>query len=166
MLLNLQKLVLGHFAHFGLADKLAHIRQRNAVAVFPAACQHGARRNDHGGNIAPRRRHDHARHDLITARQHHHGIQMMRLDHHFNGIGDIFAAGQRIAHAAVPLTDAVTQSDSAELTGNAARLPNALLYIIGQLPQADMPGHHLGKGIHHAHQRAVQVVGIQPGAIQ
>ena len=52
----------------------------------------------------------------------HHGVKVVGLHHHFDGVGDEIPAGQRVAHTAVALAQAVADGDGAGFAGDAAPL--------------------------------------------
>ena len=140
-----QKLIDGHFPGLRLTDKLAHVCQRDNFPVLVAARHHRAAGDNDSRDINPGRCHEHSGNDFVAAGQHDHGVEMVRFDHHFHRVGDIFTAGQGIAHAAVPLADAVAESDGAELAGDSARFPDPLFYMLCDFPQMNMPRNHFCK---------------------
>ena len=165
-LLRLQQFIHIHFAGLGLPDQLPHIGEGNRIRVLYPPRQHWSPRYQNGGDVQAHRGHQHARHDLVAARQHNHGIKLMRLDHVLNGVRNHFSAGQRITHPLMSLTNSITDGNGRKFPGNAPRLCNAQLHKFCQLAQMIVTGHHLGKGIYHRHHGLFQILGIQAGAVQ
>ena len=156
----------GHFAGLGLADQFPHIRKGHHRVILAGAGQHRAAGHHNGGNVAPHGTHQHTGNDLITAGQHHHGVKPMGFDHVFHRVGDQFPAGQGIAHALVPLADAIANGNGGEFPRYAAGLLYALRHALGQLPQVEVPGHHFRKRVYDGNERLVQVPLLQAGAVQ
>ena len=165
-LLGGHQVLHGHFPGLGLANQLPHIRQGHHRVIFAGAGQHRTAGHHNGRNVAPHGPHQHTGNDLVTAGQHHHGVKPMGFDHIFHRVGDQFPAGQGVAHAFVPLADAVANGDGGELPRHAAGLPNALRHTLGQLPQVEVPRHHFRKRVYNGDERLVQVSLLQAGAVQ
>ena len=90
----------------------------------------------------------------------------MGFDHVFHRVGDQFPAGQGIAHALVPLADAIANGNGGEFPRYAAGLPYALRHALGQLPQVEVPGHHFRKRVYDGNERLGQGPLLQAGAVQ
>ena len=90
----------------------------------------------------------------------------MGFNHHFYRIRYILPAGQRITHAAVALADAVAQRNCIKFSWDSSRLPDSLFHMFCNLPQMDVSGHHLCKGIDDGYQRFMKVVRVKARAVQ
>jgi hypothetical protein len=91
---------------------------------------------------------------------------MMRFNHHFNGVRNVFPTGQRVAHAGVPLADPITERDSVKFSRNASGLTNSPLNVLGNFSQMYVTWNHFRKRIDDCHQWSPQVVGIKSGAVK
>ena len=78
------------------------------------AGRHRAAADEDGRDVEAHRGHQHAGHDLVAVRDADHAVEAMRADHGLHAIGDQFARGQRILHAAVAHRDAVIHADGVE----------------------------------------------------
>ena len=107
------------------------------------AREHGAARNEYGGNIQPHRRHEHAGDDLVAVSHEHQAGKCVRAREDLRAVGDNFAGGERIAHSLVPHGDAVAHADGGNDDGLAARGNDALFYGLGDPVQVHMTGNDL-----------------------
>ena len=129
--------------------------------------QHGTGVEKEGGHVQPGRRHQQAGNDLVARAQQHQRIKAVRAHHALHGGGDQVAAGQNVAHALVPLGDAVARGDGAKAHRRASGRFDAQLHLAGELVQGEMAGRGGGEGVDHRHQRTGErFVVIAHGFIQ
>ena len=122
------------------AATMAVIRSTDCV-VAPCddlAGFHRAARDEHGGDIQPHRRHQHAGRDLVAIADADERVGAMRVDHVLDGIRDQFARWQAVEHARVPHGDAVIDGDRVEFLGHAARLFDLARHQLAQILQMHM----------------------------
>jgi hypothetical protein len=81
---------------------------------------HRAARDEHGRDVEPQRRHQHAGRDLVAVGDADHGVGAVRVDHVLDRVGDDLARRQRIEHAVMAHGDAVVDRDGVEFLGDAA----------------------------------------------
>ena len=84
-----------------------------------------------------------SRHDFVTRTQHDHGIESMAFNHELDGIGNNLAAGQWVAHADMPLAEAIANGDRVKFNGNSTGFPDSVLNRCGQLTEVVVAGHDL-----------------------
>ena len=124
---------------------------------------HRPARDEHGGDVEPQRRHQHAGGDLVAIGDAHHRVGAMGVDHVFDAVGDDFAARQRIEHAVVAHGDAVVDGDGVELLGDAARRFDLAGDQLAEVLEVDVAGHELGEGIDHRDDRLAEVAFLHAG---
>src|SRR5690606_25070726 len=79
---------------------------------------HRATGDEHHRNVQAQGRHQHAGGDLVAVGDAHQRVGAVSVDHVLHGVGDDFAAGQRVQHAIVAHGDAVVHGDGVEFLGN------------------------------------------------
>jgi len=134
------------------------------------AGEHGTARDHYCGYVQPGGGHEHPGDDLITARQQHHGVEVVGFYYHLNAVGDEVPAGQGVAHPLVALAQPITDGNGLAAPGNAASLDDALAYRFRQLPQVGMARDHLAEGADHRYEGLFQVLlvhasGVEQGAL-
>ncbi len=83
-----------------------------------------------------------------------------------HGVGNILPGGQHVIGAAVIVGNAVAAGDDAEFHGRAAGAVNAVLHLLGQIPQVHVARDHIVEGVGDSDDGAVQiVVGIATGLV-
>ena len=147
----------------GEFPQLTGAKQRVAAHV---AGQHGAAGDHDGRDVQPGGGHEHAGYDLVAAGDEHHGVKVVGLHHHFDGVGDEIPAGQRVAHTAVALAQAVADGDGAGLAGDAAPLQDAVFHLLGQFPHVHVAGNHLAEGVDHRHKGLFHVLLVHAGGVE
>ena len=148
------------------ADRLEGLGQRNLVAAEMTG-EHRAARYQNRGDVQARRSHQHAGHDLVTVRDQHQTVELVRLRQRLDRVRDQLAGSERILHADVAHGDAVAYTDGRDEDGRAARHGNAGLDGGGDLIEVDMTGDDLAVRGDNADDRAVHLlIGHTAGAQQ
>ncbi len=119
--------------------------------------------DEHGRDVEPQRRHQHARGDLVAVGDADHGVGAVGIDHVLDRVGDQFARGQRIQHAAVAHGDAVVDGDGVELLGHAAGRLDLARHQLAHVLQMHMARHELGEGIDHGDDGLAEVAVLHAG---
>ena len=140
------KQLSSHFLEF-ICGKLAPL-------IFTR--QHRSAGHNNRRNIDAQSRHNHCGNDFVAAADQYHAIQLLRIDHHFNGIGDDLAAGQHAAHTAVALSETITNGNRVDFKRNATSFANTILDQLTQPIQMNMARMHLIVGIDNADKRFCQ----------
>src|SRR5690606_39705096 len=94
------------------------------------------------------------------------GVSAVRVDHVLHGVGDQFAAGQGVQHAAVPHGDAVVDRDGVELARHAACRAHRVSHDVGDFAQVHVSGHKLGIAVGHRHDGFAEVFACHAGGAQ
>ena len=105
--------------------------------------QHGTAGHKHRGKIQPGRRHQQARHILITVGNHHQSVKLVSNGHTFGGIRNQIPGHQGVLHADMTHGDAVTDSNGREHHGYTARFRHSQLHGIHDLVNVHVTGHNL-----------------------
>ena len=157
---------LVHHAGLVCADRLEGLGQRNLLAA-EMACEHRAAGNQNGRDVQACRCHQHARNDLVTVRDEHQTIELMRLCERLYAVRDQLAARQRILHADVAHCDAVADADRRNEHRRAACHANAGLDGVRDLVEVDVTRDDLGICGNDADDRLLHLlVGHAAGAQQ
>ena len=138
----------------GRLERLAHTH----VAAMEAAGEHRAAGDDDRRNIEPRRRHEHARHDLVTVRDEDERVKSGSHRDRLDGVGDELAARERVFHARMAHRDAVADTDGRELQRRAAGGRHAELRRLSDLTQMDVARDDLIEGIADADERLLEIL--------
>ena len=86
----------------------------------------------------------------------------MRLDHELDAVGDDLPGCQRVPHALVAHGDAVAYARHAERQRHAPRLDYALLDLLHQLVEMDVPGDDLVPRVGDADERPLHLLVVDP----
>ena len=147
----------GHLAGFNGAHGLKDGDQIHPCAglgrMVPG--QHGATADHDGGQVQACRRHQHARYDLVAVGDQHQGVEGMRHRHDFDGVGNDFAASQRVLHAGVIHGDAIADPDGAEFNRGAAGHVDPVFNGLGDAVQVGVAGNNRVGGVGDANQGAL-----------
>lgn len=91
----------------------------------------------------------------------------MTIRYSFDGIGNEFAARERIFHAVMAHGNAVTDGDGRKFNGHAACFGHTHLHSIGNFPQVHMAGYDFVEGIDNANHGTLQFfIGVAHGMEQ
>ena len=123
--------------HGGIAD--------DGIGRDVLARLHGAARNKDHGNIEAHGGQQHARGDLVTVGNAHHGIRAVSLHHVFHRVGNQFTGGEGIEHPLVTHSNPVIHCDGIELLGNAPGIDNRVRHQLTHIAQVNVTGNELGK---------------------
>ena len=115
------------------------------ILSVEASREHRSAADDDRRNIQACRRHQHAGHDFVAVRNEHESVKARCHCHGLNGVGDKFAAGERILHSRMPHGNAVANTDGRKLQRRTASGSHTELRRRSNLTQVDMPGNHLIK---------------------
>ena len=152
------QLGLGDLAGLEGADALEHADQigfaggglqvlRQVVVrglLFGDAGGHGTAADKDGGDVDAHGGHQHAGNDLVAVGNAHHAVEAMGAEHGFHGVGDQFAGGQGIQHAAVAHGDAVVHADGVENEGHAAGFAHEAFDELADLVEVGVAGNAIG----------------------
>ena len=145
------------FAGGEAAHSLEHLRKAEAHAVVQAR-QHGAAADKDAGQVQAAGGQQHTGHHLVAVRDKHDGIQRMRGEHHFNGVGDQLAGAQGILHALVVHRKPVADADGIELKRNTARVANSSLDRLTDVLEMTMARNIIAGGIDHRDKGAFHLI--------
>src|SRR5690606_8589042 len=127
------------------------------IGQLDLAGLHRAAGDEDGGDIQAHGGEQHARGDLVAVGNAHHGVGAMRIDHVFHAVGDQFARGQRVEHAAVTHGDTVVYGDGVELFGHTAGRFDFARDHLAQILEVHMARHELGEGVDHGDDGLAEV---------
>ena len=135
----------------------AAVRTRAQHLVLEASADHRTRRHADGGNPRAGRAHELRGQGLVAAAEQHHAVHGLALDHllgvHREEVPEEHGRGVQV-HLA--------QGDGGEFQRQAARLPDAALHGLGDLPQMAMAGVEFAPGLGDADDGFFQVLFRQP----
>ncbi len=143
-----RELLVGHLAAGVSADGFEDRLQADVPTLDRG--QHGPARQHDGGDVDPRRGHEHARDDLVAARQKHEPIQPVGPGHDFHGVRDEVTAGEGVAHPDVAHRQPVTDADGPELECHTTFGPDALSDGIREPPKVLVARDELAVGVGNA----------------
>ena len=149
-----------------LTDPLEHAGEVDRLAVGHAARRHRAAADEHRRNIEARRRHQHARYDLVAVGYAHHAVEAVRGDHRLDTVRDQLAARQRVAHAAVTHRDAVVDRDGVHLERDHSRRADGVFDPLSKTLQVNVSGHDLHERVHDRDERLVHVLIFEAGGFE
>ena len=124
---------------------------------------HRAARDEHGRDVEPQRRHQHAGRDLVAVGDADHGVGAMRVDHVFDAVGDDLARWQAVQHAVMAHGDAVIHRDGVELLGDTAGFLDLACDELAEILQVHVAGHELGERIDHGNDRLAKILVLHAG---
>src|SRR5690606_19017411 len=93
----------------------------------------------------------------------HQRVGAVGVGHVLHGVGDDFAAGQRIQHAVVAHGDAIVHGDGVEFLGHAAGLLDLAGDQLAHVLQMHVAGHELGDGVGGGDDRLLEVLVLHAG---
>ena len=125
------------------------------LSVLP--CLHRPARDEDGRDIHAHRAHEHPGHDLVAVRDADHGVEPVRLAHRLDAVGDELARGEGVFHPVVPHRDPIIDADRIEQKRHAPRRPDALLDVVSDLLQMDVPGNDVDVAVADRDERLVPV---------
>mmetsp|Transcript_2771 Transcript_2771/g.4793 ORF Transcript_2771/g.4793 Transcript_2771/m.4793 type:complete len:270 (+) Transcript_2771:1016-1825(+) len=123
---------------------------------------HRATGNKDRRNVQAHRRHQHARRDLVTVGNTHQRVGAMRVRHILHGVGDHFAARQRIEHPVVAHGDAIVHRNGVHLFGHTTSFLNLTCHQLAHVFEVHVPRHKFRKRVDHCHNRLAKVLGFHP----
>jgi len=153
-----------------LTNPLKDRDQINRFARSCAALGHRAAGDEEGRDVQPRRRHQHARHDLVTVGDADQGVEPVRLSHGLDAVGDQLARGEAVVHAGMPHGDTVVDADGIELKRDAAGRAHRRFHLAAELLEVDMARNQVDIGVADAdegffHVRIGQAGGLEQAAV-
>ena len=151
-------------ARIGGGDHGVHqVHRAHQAALLHLARLHRSAGNEDRRNIEAQRRHQHAGRNLVAIGNADQRVGAVGIHHVLDAVGDQFARGQAVQHAAVAHGDAVIHGDGVELLGDAARALDFCGDELSQVLQVDVSGHELGEGIGHGDDRFAEVPVLHSG---
>ena len=141
------------------------------LAVMAAAGEHGAARDNNGGDVEAAGRHQHAGNHLVAAGDEDHGVELMALHRALDAVGNDLAARETVAHAGMVHRDAVADADRGHLGRRAAAHADARLDGIGDVLQVHVAGDDVGLRAHYRDKRLSELlvgeaVGLEQAAVR
>ena len=154
-----------HDAGLVCADRLKGFGERDLLAAKVTG-QHRPAGDDDRRDVQARCCHQHAGHNLVTVRDEHERVKLVRLRERLDAVRNQLAAGQRVLHADVPHRNTVAHADCRHEDGRAARRAHTRLDGIGNLVQIDMAGDNLTVCGNHADDWALHLLVGQAAGTQ
>ena len=140
------------------------VDQIQAVAgQFGFAGFHRPAGDEHHRDVQAQGGHEHAGGDFVAVGDAHNGVGAVGIDHVFNGVGDHFAARQRIEHAVVAHGDAVVHCNGVEFFGDTASALDFAGDQLAHVLQMHVAGHELGEGVGDGNNWLFEVFILHPG---
>src|SRR5699024_5348592 len=136
---------------------------RSTVDDRDLAGFHGATGDEDGGDVDPHGGEQHSGCDLVAVGHTHQCVGAVRVDHVFDGVGDEFATGQGVEHAAVTHGDAVVHGDGVELPRDASGPADGVGDDFGDFAQVDVAGDEFGEAVGHSHDGFAEVFPLHAG---
>ncbi len=117
-------------------------------------------------DVHPHGRHQHARHDLVAVGDADHAVELVRLDHRLDAVGDQLARGQAIFHARVTHGDPVVHADGVELERHTAGRAHGFFDPLAELLQVHVPGDDINIGIDNGDEGLFEIRFSHTGGAQ
>lgn len=124
---------------------------------------HRAAGNEDHRDVQAQGGHQHAGGDLVAVGDTDDGVGAVRIDHVFHGVGNDFAAWQRVQHAVVAHGDAVIDRDGVEFLGHATGAFDFASHQLAQVLQVHMARYELGERVGDGDDRFLEVFVLHPG---
>ena len=132
----------------------------NDIHIFPfeAAGLNGATVNKNAGAVHSRNSHDAGRHVFVAASDGNHAVHSFASHYGLDGVGDHFAAHERIFHPFRAHGNSVGNSDGVELNAFSAGCIRSFDGFLGQLVDVHVAGSHHAPGGSHTDQRFFEIL--------
>ena len=142
-------------APFLRADRLPHGLDRHLAAVQPSRAHRPAVEDD-GRLVDARERHQRGGNGLVAADEADQRVEVVRVHHQLDRVGDHLTRDQRGAHARRRLRLVVRDRDRVELERDASGGRDAVAHASGELALVQVARHRPGPGRGDADDRAVE----------
>ena len=149
MILDLSHLFIA-YRRIGTLD---HGINQVEMLTIPFAGFHRATAYKYGRYIQTHRCHQHARGNLITIADAHHGICLMSIHHILYRIGNDVSARQGIEHAIVSHGNAIVYGNGIELGSKTTKFLDFGLHLLTDFVQMRMSGDKLSERVDDGHDR-------------
>ena len=159
------ELLDGHFSGSAGADGFEDVQNRDVAAVVVSG-ENRAAVERKGRDIQTRESHHGAGDRLVAATDGDDGVEGVRADEEFDGIGDHFARNQRSFHAFGAHGDAVGDGDGVKLDGSAAGGADACFDAFGELAQMEIARSDFGPSVGDGDERAGEIVVGEAGGFE
>ena len=127
------------------------------------SCLHWPTRDKDGGDIQAQGGIEHAGGDFIAVGDAYQGVGSVGIGHVLDGIGDDFAGGKRVQHAAMAHGNAIIDCDGVEFLGHSAGLTYGIGDNIADVFEVHVAGDELGIGVGDGHDRFTKVIFLGAG---
>ena len=147
-----------HFPRREHACRLERLTDTN-IAPAMAPCKHGAAADENCGDVEPRRRHEHARYNLVAVRDEDESVKSRCHCNGLNGVRNQFTARERVFHPRVPHGNTVADTNGREFDRRSAGCCHTKLHGFRNRVQMKMPRNNLVERIAYADQRLSEILG-------
>ena len=144
-----------------LADHLFQLVGRIFLALIFSR-HHRAAGDNNRRNIHPQSRHNHSWNNLIAAPYKHHSIQLMCPCITLDGIHNQLPAREYMAHAHMPLGEAIADRNCIYLKGYSTRLTHSIFHHLPQNILMHMARMHFIECVNHSDKRLGQLLICKP----
>ena len=158
MAFHIVQLVLGNLAGGAGSHGLEHAVEVEVFAIAALAHGHGATAAENGRDIATKRTHHHAGHNLVAVRDADAGIEGVGRKHRLHAVGNKLTAGQGELHPLVSHGDTIAHTDEVELDGRTARLAHLVLDKLSHLVEVHVAGNNLIERIANRNKRLTDIL--------
>ena len=138
--LELVEVLARHEPAFLGPHRLPHVLDCH-FAFAPAAGAHRTVVDEHRGLVHACERHQRGRHRLVATDNTHQPVEIMRMNHQLDRVGDHLARDQRRPHTGGSLRLVVGNRDRVEAKRKAARSGHATAHAVGELALVEVAGH-------------------------
>jgi hypothetical protein len=138
--LELVEVLARHEPAFLGRHRLPHVLDRH-LAFAPAAGAHRTVVDEHRGLVHARERHQRGRHRLVATDNTHEAVEIMRMNHQLDRVGNHLARDQRRPHTGGSLRLVVGNRDRVEAKRKPARGGHALADTVGELALVEVARH-------------------------